>query len=78
MKIAVSIPDPVFDAADRLAKQRHVPRSQVVAEALKEYTSRHEAEAVTAKLNDVYAAHESTVGYPLTEAQLNSLEHEAW
>ncbi len=34
MKVAVSIPDPIFEAADQLAKERNIPRSQIFAEAL--------------------------------------------
>src|SRR2546427_1080786 len=35
MKTAVSIPDPLFEAAERLARRRGVRRSQLYAEALK-------------------------------------------
>lgn len=78
MKVAVSVPDPIFDAAERIARQRQVPRSQLFAEALQEYVSRHGAEAITAKLNEIYAVEDSGVEKPLTKAQLASLEHEAW
>jgi len=78
MKLAISVPDPIFAATERLAKQRHIPRSQLIAEALKEYLSRHSSDAVTAKLNEVYAAEDSGLETPLSQAQLSSLEHEAW
>jgi metal-responsive CopG/Arc/MetJ family transcriptional regulator len=78
MKVAVSIPDPIFEAAERLAKQRRVPRSQLFADALQEYVSRHGLEALTAKLNEIYAAEDSAVDVPLMHAQLASIEHEAW
>ena len=78
MKVAISVPDPIFDAAERLAKQRHVPRSQLFTEALKEYVSRHSSEAVTAKLNEVYGSEDSAVEASLAHAQLGSIEHEAW
>lgn len=78
MKVAISLPDPIFDAAERLAKQRHVPRSQLFAEALKEYVSRHGSEAITARLNEVYASEDSGVETPLAQAQLAAIEHEAW
>ncbi len=78
MKVAVSVPDPIFEAAERLAKQRRVPRSQLFADALQEYVSRHGLEAVTAKLNEIYAAEDSAVDAPLMHAQLASIEHEAW
>jgi len=78
MKVAISVPDPIFDAAERLAKQRHVPRSQLFTEALKEYVSKHEPQAVTAKLDEIYAVEDSVVDAPLNQAQLASIEHEAW
>lgn len=78
MKIAISVPDAIFDAAERLAKERHVPRSQLFSEALREYVSRHSSDAVTAKLNEIYGSKESAVEAPLAQAQLTSVEHEAW
>lgn len=35
VKTAVSIPDPLFEAADRLARRRRVSRSALYAEALR-------------------------------------------
>lgn len=78
MKVAVSVPDPVFDAAERLAKQRRVPRSQVFSEALEEYVSRYGGESVTAKLNEVYNVEDSTLDSSLAQAQYKVLEHDAW
>ena len=78
MKVAVSVPDPIFEAAERLAKQRQVPRSQLFADALQEYVSRHGADAVTAKLNEVYASEDACVDRPLAQAQLAAIDHETW
>ncbi|MGH8146842.1 MAG: CopG family ribbon-helix-helix protein [Rhodanobacteraceae bacterium] len=78
MKVAISVPDPVFDAAERLAKERRVPRSQVFSEALEEYVAKHNGASVTAKLNAVYDAGASTVDAALSSAQYASLSHEAW
>jgi metal-responsive CopG/Arc/MetJ family transcriptional regulator len=78
MKVAVSVPDPIFEAAERLAKQRDVPRSQLFAEALREYVSRHSADAVTAKLDEVYASEDASLDRPLAKAQLAAIDHETW
>lgn len=78
MKVAISVPDPIFDAAERLAKQRDVPRSRIFAEALEEYVSRHGSEAVTDQLNEVYSSEKSGMEAPLVQAQLDSIAHEAW
>jgi metal-responsive CopG/Arc/MetJ family transcriptional regulator len=78
MKVAVSIPDRIFESAERLAKQRRVPRSQIFAEALSAYVESRSAEAITARLNDVYGKEESALDAGLAQAQLESLNHEAW
>ena len=51
MKVAVSLPDDVFQRTDRLARRSRRSRSEVVSEALREYLARHEADAVTAALD---------------------------
>ena len=78
MKVAISVPDPVFDAAERMAKERRVPRSQVFSEALEEYVAKHNSSAVTAKLNAVYDGLASQVDPAFASAQYASLSHEAW
>jgi predicted transcriptional regulator len=47
MKTAVSVPDPIFAGAERLARRLKKSRSQLYAEALAEYVARHDPEAVT-------------------------------
>lgn len=52
MKVAISVPDQIFDAAERLAKQRVVPRSRLFTEALEEYVSRHGSESGRKRARD--------------------------
>lgn len=78
MKIAISVPDPVFQAAERFAKERGIPRSQLFSEALEEYLAQHGAEAITAKLDQVYESERSELDEPLTRAQVAVLKNEAW
>jgi len=78
MKVAISVPDPVFDAAERLAKERRVPRSQVFSEALAEYVAKHSSASVIARLNAVYDVEVSTIDSALSSAQYALLSHEAW
>ncbi len=63
MKLAVSIPDPVFKAADRRAHRLGVFRSGLYAEALHRYLLLHDEHAITSKLNDVLA-HETSALHP--------------
>jgi hypothetical protein len=53
MKAAVSIPDEVFEQADRLAKQLKTSRSQLYSRALREFLSRHAPDQVTDAMNRV-------------------------
>ena len=78
MKVAVSIPDRIFEAAEQLAKQRCIPRSQVFAEALAAYIEMRGGEAVTALLNEIYDLEASNVDEGLAKAQFDSLSHETW
>ena len=53
MKVAISLPDPVFRAAEILASNLRKSRSQLYAEALASYVSVHSAHNVTQRLNEV-------------------------
>jgi len=53
MKTAVSIPDEIFERAERLAERAGRSRSDVYSAALKEYVARHAPEDVTEAMNRV-------------------------
>ena len=53
MKTAVSIPDDIFEKAERFAKRSKRSRSEVFAAALREYVSRHSPDEVTDAMNRV-------------------------
>ncbi|MEP6780847.1 MAG: hypothetical protein ABJC26_13210 [Gemmatimonadaceae bacterium] len=53
MKTAISLPDAVFHAAERQAKRVQKSRSQLYADALSEYLSRHSPDEVTDAMNRV-------------------------
>lgn len=55
MKTAVSIPDDVFEGAERLARRTKKSRSQLFSEAVKEYLARHAPEHVTDAMDRVCA-----------------------
>lgn len=78
MKVAVSIPDPIFEAAEQLAKERNIPRSQIFAEALSTYLELRNSESVTELLNEIYGGESSKVDEALTKAQYDAINHEAW
>ncbi len=51
MKTAVSIPDEVFEGAERLARRTKRSRSRLFSDALKEYLARHAPDEVTEAMN---------------------------
>jgi metal-responsive CopG/Arc/MetJ family transcriptional regulator len=55
MKIAVSIPDEVFEKVERLARRAGRSRSEVFSAALAEYVARHAPDEVTEAMNRVCA-----------------------
>jgi spore maturation protein SpmB len=78
MKVAISIPDPVFKAGEGLARELNLSRSELYATALSAYLSSRGALAVTAKLNEVYGRESSAVDKPLSAAQSRLLKNETW
>jgi predicted transcriptional regulator len=55
MKTAVSIPDEVFEEAERLARRMKRPRSEVYSRALAEYVARHAPDRITEAMNRTLA-----------------------
>lgn len=53
MKTAVSIPDDVYEEAERLASELRTSRSQLYSRALREYVTRHAPDRVTEAMNRV-------------------------
>jgi metal-responsive CopG/Arc/MetJ family transcriptional regulator len=78
MKTAVSIPDPLFDAAEKVAGRLRIRRSRLYAQALAEYVARHRDDQVTEALNRVYSQRSSALDPVLSAMQLASLPKEDW
>lgn len=78
MKTAISIPDEVFDAAEKLAARLGMSRSQLYATALRQYLEAHRSRGVTARLDAVYNDNDSSLDLRVAEAQTTSLGEEDW
>lgn len=76
VKTAISIPDPLFEAADRLARRRKMSRSALYAEALERLLAEHTGDDVTAQLDEVYAEQSSTIDEVVIAAQADALREE--
>jgi metal-responsive CopG/Arc/MetJ family transcriptional regulator len=78
MKTAVSLPDPLFEAADQLARRLGISRSELYAAALVEYLRSHRDEGVTEALNRVYQDEDSSLDPVLEALQTASLSRDEW
>jgi metal-responsive CopG/Arc/MetJ family transcriptional regulator len=78
MKVALSIPDDLFESADALSKRLGVSRSRLYATALADYVARHQTRKVTERLDAVYASEDSHLDKPLRRAQARSLTRDSW
>lgn len=54
MKTAVSLPDPVFRSADRLAARLGISRSELYCRAIKDLLARHAEAGITEQLDAIY------------------------
>jgi metal-responsive CopG/Arc/MetJ family transcriptional regulator len=78
MKTAISIPDPLFKAAERAAKRQKVSRSRLYAKALQEYLERRRSKAITKALNEIYGTEPSELDPVLARLQGEALGREDW
>ena len=78
MKIAVSIPDEVFESGEALSKRLGVSRSRLYATALAEFVAKHRSRKVTDRLNAVYASADSRLPRSVRRLQSRSLTRETW
>jgi metal-responsive CopG/Arc/MetJ family transcriptional regulator len=78
MKAAVSIPDPVFKAADRIARRMGVTRSRLYSVALQKFVEEHDDDAITARLDEVYATEQSALDPVLQSVQARSVKKDKW
>jgi metal-responsive CopG/Arc/MetJ family transcriptional regulator len=80
MKTAISVPDPLFEAAERLARRMGMTRSELFQRAVAAFVQSHRDANVTEALNRVYAAQPeaSTLDEILNRIQFASLPEEVW
>jgi len=80
VKTAISIPDAIFEEAERLAKIRGWSRSELYANAVSAYVNSEKFLGVREKLDAVYGqdANHAAVDPVLAKAQARSLPEEKW
>jgi metal-responsive CopG/Arc/MetJ family transcriptional regulator len=80
VKTAISIPDAIFQEAERVAKRRGMSRSELYAKAVDEYVKSERLVRVRERLNVVYGrdGQESRLTPTLAAAQSESLDQDDW
>jgi metal-responsive CopG/Arc/MetJ family transcriptional regulator len=76
MKTAISIPDPLFKAAERTSKRLGMSRSEFYSKAVEAFVKVNRAKGVKEALDAVYATEDSSLDPILMAMQLTSLGHE--
>ena len=78
MKTAISIPDDVFEAAEKLARRLGMSRSQLYTTAVSEFLHRHFGDEVTEKLNEIYGTEPSRLDSAIQVLQHAGSAEDEW
>jgi metal-responsive CopG/Arc/MetJ family transcriptional regulator len=77
MKVAVSVPDRVFEEAEKMSKRLRVSRSRLYAQALEDFVQKHRKKSVRAALEELYETEPSEIDPGLADLQAHALR-EKW
>jgi len=78
MKTAVSIPEDIFERAERLARRTKKSRSRLFSDALREYVARHAADELTEAMNQVCGEIRESKDPFVSAAARRVLERSEW
>ncbi|HEY3130249.1 MAG TPA: hypothetical protein VGL91_12390 [Acidobacteriota bacterium] len=78
MKTAISIPDPIFEEAEELARRLGMSRSELYTKAVRRFVGKRRREGVTEILNRVYSEESSNLDPILAKLQHASLRRKEW
>lgn len=78
MKVALSIPDELFERAEAVSKRLGISRSRLYATALAEYVAKHRTRKITERLDAVYATEESRLDSGTRRLQDRSIPRGSW
>ncbi|MEN8006222.1 MAG: hypothetical protein ABFS42_04365 [Candidatus Krumholzibacteriota bacterium] len=79
MKTAISLPDELFEAAERVARRLGLSRSELYQRALAKFIESQNSAAITSELDEVYSAENRGRLDPVLDGlQRASLVREDW
>ncbi len=77
-KTAISIPNSIFTAAEQLAKQLEMSRSELYSRAIEVYIEENRQEDVTDILNAIYTEESTALDSVVQQLQFASLPEDEW
>ena len=73
MKTAITVPEPIFEAAEQLAHQLGLSRSELYTKAMAAYLEQHRRDQITEQLNRVYEQEPSGLDTLIAQMQLRGM-----
>ncbi|MCJ7581500.1 MAG: hypothetical protein MUP98_13320 [Candidatus Aminicenantes bacterium] len=78
MKTAISIPDSIFKAAEKLSAHLGMTRSALYTKAIKKFLLEFRNDKITEELNSVYEKEFSELDPIIETIQIASMEEDEW
>lgn len=78
MKTAISIPDSVYKAAEKLAAHLGMTRSALYTKAINKFLLEYRNDRILEKLNEIYEKESSNFDPVLEKMQTISIEEDKW
>jgi len=78
VKTAISIPDSIYKAAEKLTAQLGMTRSALYTEAIKKFLLDFRNDRITEKLNEIFEKESSNLDPVLEKMQTISMEEVEW
>jgi hypothetical protein len=78
MKTGISVPNPFYEAAERLAEELGMSLSEFYVAALAAYVATYQNGDITKRLDEVYGKEDSKLEPGLVAIQIASIGEEKW
>ena len=76
MKVAISLPDPIFEAAETICKRLGISRSRFYSKAVEAHVRTYQAGEVREALDEIYGSEDSTLDPVLEQLQAEALRED--
>ena len=78
MKTAISIPDEVFEEAEKTARKLGITRSELYARAVAEFIEVYGEREVTRRLDEIHGKLDAALDPVLARMQSSNLDEDGW